>query len=296
MGEVEVSDLTIEKLKEIKNKYNTDLTADRRNDEQDLINKVKGNPTSGTVAVLSVEAADPRKVNQIALQKVDQSLNVLRFYIPSFRGIIYGEELKEIKRTIIVSSLTERKVYNSKELCNPVDPLVSDEIINQDLIMALEHKDFRLINNLLLKQSGLSPLEDGILTAIYWIGNAAKNTNPTDKLIKYVIGLDSLLAQGRADKSETVAKRFTVIMYANSSDAEIVKRYCEIKNYYTLRNNIMHAGSKYIDEKIQDWVSNLTYNLLFYIQRYNSVTELQEKLFPIREDILHNADCQPYNL
>lgn len=181
-----------------------------------------GNPT---VSITIVESSDHDKAEELAIQATDQALNVLRFYTPSFRGMIKGEELKEVKRSILIANLTDKMKYSVKmELCNSVDPLDPDDIIDYDTILILRNLRFGIIHRLLSKPlTELSPLQRDILNAIYWIGNAAKDAISTDKLIKYVIALDTLLSQDRRDKSEVIAKRFTSIISHNSRRKESLK-------------------------------------------------------------------------
>ncbi|MDQ5868401.1 MAG: HEPN domain-containing protein [Thermoproteota archaeon] len=178
-----------------------------------------------------------------------------------------------------------------------LDPENPDEIIDNITIDKLKEKDFEIISNLLTQsEESLTPLQKDILTAIYWIGNAEKDTISHDKLIKYVIALDALLAQGRSDKSETVAKRYTAIMCQYWKDNDLIQRYCMIKTYYSIRNQIVHGGLRYIDENILKQlrlrVSELDYNLLSYCSDHTVITDLFKNLFPVNEDLLKNVKCE----
>jgi hypothetical protein len=247
-----------------------------------------GNPT---VSITIVESSGHDKAEELAIQATDQALNVLRFYTPSFRGTIKGEELKEVKRSILIANITDKMNYSVKmELCNSVDPLNPDDIIDYNTILILRNHRLGIIHGLLSKPiTELSPLQRDILNAVYWIGNAAKDAISTDKLIKYVIALDTLLSQDRRDKSEVIAKRFTSIVNHNSPEKKVIEDYRKIKNYYMLRNDVVHAGYRYIDsnilEEIMKLVFILVYDLLRYVDSYRTVLELQEKVFPIKEEL-----------
>jgi hypothetical protein len=227
---------------------------------------------------------------------VDQALNVLLFYFHSFRGRVRGEELREVNRTILISNIDEKQDFSpSSELCNMIDPDYPDEVIDNETLRLLRNNEIDKLNRILIRPlAELSPLQRDILNAIFWIGNAEKDIISTDKLIKYVTALDTLLSQDRRDKSETVAKRYTAIMNQNSSGPEILDAYCRIKNYYIFRNNTLHAGWRYIDPSILrsvlEDVRNLTFNLLLYAGSYKTVTELQEMIFPIRREVFEKTE------
>jgi hypothetical protein len=180
-------------------------------------------------------------------------------------------------------NLTDKvEASDMTECCNMLDPENPDEIIDNITIDKLKEKDFEIISHLLTKpDESLTPLQ--------------KDTISHDKLIKYVIALDALLAQGRLDKSETVAKRYTAIMCQYWKDNDLIQRYCTIKTYYSIRNQIVHGGLRYIDENILKqlrlWVSELVYNLLSSCSDHNVITDLFKNLFPVNEDLLKNVKC-----
>jgi hypothetical protein len=264
--------------------------------EEDVVKKMQGDSRYPTVSITLVQSSDLDKAEELGIQATDQALNVLRFYLPSFRGMIRGKELKEVKRAIMIANITNKTQYAEKmELCNFVDPLNSDEIIDHDAVLTLRSHRFDVIHRLLNKPiTELSPLQRDILNATYWIGNAAKDVINTDKLIKYVIALDTLLSQDRRDKSEVVAKRFTAIVNQKSPEDKVIENYRKIKNYYELRNDIVHAGHRYIDGSIlQEFmmlVFNLVYDLLFYVDKYRTVLELQQQVFPINEELFQKYE------
>jgi hypothetical protein len=181
-------------------------------------------------------------------------------------------------------------MFRKNELCNSVDPLNPDDVIDTDTILTLKGYRLDVIHKLLCKPViELSPLQTDVLSAIYWIGNAAKDAISTDKLIKYVIALDTLLSQDRRDKSEVIAKRFAAIVSHNSPEEKVIENYRKIKYYYALRNEVVHAGHRYVDGNILKefvmLVFTLVYDLLRYVDNYRTVLELQEKVFPIKEEL-----------
>lgn len=56
-----------------------------------------------------------------------------------------------------------------------------------------------------------------------------------------------------------------------------------------LRNDVVHAGHRYIDSNILKefmmLMFILVYDLLRYVDNYRTVLELQEKIFPIKEEL-----------
>jgi hypothetical protein len=109
-----------------------------------------------------------------------------------------------------------------------------------------------------------------------------------------MIALDMLLAQGRNDRKETVAKRFPAIMYHDYPNDIILKAYAEIKDYYALRNEIMHVGQIYIEEEtlkqIRVWTHSIILLILEHRGNYMIIGELQEMEFPIDMKIFHSSN------
>jgi len=296
IGNVEFVNLTPEKIKELRNKHNINAMPEYNENEREIVKDFQGDSRHPTAGIDIVISSDSTKAEELAVQTVDQALNVLRFYFHSFRGRVRGEELREVNRTILISNIDEKQDFSpSSELCNMIDPDYPDEVIDNETLRLLRNNEIDKLNRILIRPfTELSPLQRDILNAIFWIGNAEKDIISTDKLIKYVTALDALLSQDRRDKSETVAKRYTAIMNQNSNGPEILDAYCRIKNYYIFRNNILHAGWRYIDPSILrsvlEDVRNLTFNLLLYVDSYKTVTELQEKIFPIRREVFEKTE------
>lgn len=296
IGSVQILGLTPEKVSEINKEYSINLMMGSNERTDDVVKKIQEDSRHPTAAIMTVESSDFRKAEELALQATDQALNVLRFYLPSFRGMIKGEELKEVKRTILIANITDRvQLSVPRKLCNSIDPLYPDEIIDQDIVLTLRSHKLEVIKRLLEKPiTELSPLQRDILNTIYWIGNASKDAISTDKLIKYVIALDTLLSQDRRDKSDVIAKRFTAICNQNSTDDRVIEVYEKIKSYYALRNDTVHAGHRYIDGGIlQEFIMLirlLVYELLSYVDNYRTLIELQQQVFPIREQLFQNYE------
>jgi hypothetical protein len=291
IGSVEIKKLAADELSKISGKYGVNFVVRKNESVEDVIKGMQDDSGNPTGSITIIESSDHDKAEELAIQATDQALNVLRFYTPSFRGMIKGEELKEVKRSILIANITDKMKYSmKKELCNSIDPLNPDDIIDYNTILILRNHRFGIIHGLLSKPiTELSPLQRDILNAIYWIGNAAKDSISTDKLIKYVIALDTLLSQDRRDKSEVIAKRFTSIVNHNSPKKKVIENYRKIKNYYALRNDVVHAGHRYIDSNIlmefMMLVFILVYDLLRYVDNYKTVLALQEKVFPIKEEL-----------
>ncbi|NOJ28271.1 MAG: hypothetical protein DA330_09710, partial [Nitrososphaera sp.] len=155
---------------------------------------------------------------------------------------------------------------------------------------------FTKVHNLLLKtEVQLTSLEKDILSAIYWLGKAAIDYLNSDKLVKIVVSIDLLLSQGRNNKKETIAKRYSSIVFAKESNEFILYIYNKIQEYYIMRNEILHAGRKYIDEETPSsaelYAKLLVATLLKYVESYQSISALIEKEFSIRNDVF-STNCK----
>ncbi len=250
LGCVTIAGWNSTKTASIQAEYNVQFHQDDIDVLNQRIMRVSSQPT---VSITVVDSSDERKAEYLAIQRTDQLLNVLRLFVPDFQGLIFGEALEEVDRTILIAEVLTNASHRIDERVNmrrPPDDAIDYESIDTFFKKNdLNKQQLAIIDRMLSKSPfELSRLQRDILTAIYWIGNSVKSFSIPDKFIKYIIALDTLLAQARRDKGETVARMFTAIMNKHSSNEEKLAVYNEIKHYYNIRNFIMHAGISEVGE------------------------------------------------
>lgn len=297
LGHVLITNLNSEKITSIQSEYGIRFHVDDIHNFNQRIMKTSAYPT---VSITVVESSDYTKARDLAIQKTDQLLNVLRLFVPNFKGLITGEALEQVDRTILITDIQTNASQAHGERCNmkiPFDDVIGAETISTFFKKYTLNKDhLNTIHSMLIKSlNELSPLQRDILTAIYWIGNSVKSSSRTDKFVKYIITLDTLLAQGRNDKRETVAKRFTAIMHNHSQNEEIMRAYNEIKGYYRLRNDIMHSGFSEVEEEVfnqlQHRVHDIVQTLLEYCHTYANI-----QVYPPAAHHSPTHSCLPFSL
>ena len=98
---------------------------------------------------------------------------------------------------------------------------------------------------LFLFSQNLNQMQSLILTAMYWYGDARKETeSEISKFLKYIYGLESLVIfDTKYDKKDRMAKRLaTIFSKKNSSSVDSTFYDNLFRRYYAKRNSIVHAG------------------------------------------------------
>lgn len=200
----------------------------------------------------------------------------------------------EFKKTIgqrIIQLNVNRKLYS--ELGSNVNLITNHfpTIFGKDCIEKFKANNLPIINSLLKKADDeLTPLQEDLLTAIMWFGNAAKEIDRKMKFVKYMMALEALLVpDGVQRKSDTIAKRFASIVFATNPSVDKKEAFKDMRELYRLRNSIIHSGEGYVYEddleKLYIW-AKITVQML--LERSGKFRDLQEALseeFPIDETL-----------
>lgn len=284
LGNVEITTLTDARCMALQAQYGIKFPT---RPVKNPIQGIRDSSDHSTVAIVVVESSDFDKAHDLALQATDQVLNVLRLYDPEFRGLVRGEELGQVERTIFMVDIGTGASNQSENLCNMKEPA---ETVDSETIEILNAQYLPIINSMVQKApKELSRMQNDLLIAIYWIGNSVRSSSRTDKFIKYIIAMDTLLAQGRNDKSEFVARRYAAIMRHGRPTDELLKKYHEVQAYYSKRNEVVHAGLTYVEEEMLKNLQLDTHGIIFkvlqYCERYLTIEELQTGEFPIDDTV-----------
>ncbi len=279
LGDSVITDLNEDAFREIERREKVRFRFPDESAAEHVRKLVDWNRTSSFVMV-KVEASDDAKAKQLALQRADFALNVLRLFLPDSPGVIHGDGRQDVKVTVSSANLDRGSGSRSSEQPNLV---VAPLRISKELVRRMNEKGLRKIHKILQKGSEITDLEQRILGGILWNGNAVKDTSPTDKLVKYVTALEVLLLTGYGNKKEPLAQRLVHILYRSAGSKEEKPALELMSHLYMLRNRILHAGLAYVEKDMLDqaalWTSAVIAALL-NDRRYKNLESLLGKGLP----------------
>lgn len=287
IGDSALVNLDEQTLASLETKYSVKLRFGDRSLSQAASEMVKRNETSVFAAVM-IQAPDDEKALELAIQKTDTCLNILRLYYSTAPFVVRDEFRSEFPRGMVRVKLDEN-IYG--EMLARINLVANVPLINSKTINGLKEVGFEEVNRLLVKEANeLTPLQRDILTAIFWFGNAVKETQRNMKFIKSAIALETLLApDGGIGKRDRISRRFASIVYSEASDDEKKEVFREMQSLYDIRNSIIHSGEGYTYEddlvQIMHWAQGIILFLLPYAEKANDIFELIEKEFPIDKNI-----------
>lgn len=246
---------------------------------------IKENETS-VFAVVTVNAPDNERASELAAQRTDTCLNVLRLYYSNAPFVMRDEFSSALPKKIVHVNIDD-KTYS--EEFGEVNLVTNIPFLNPEAIERMKKGGFEMLNQLLLKKPDkLKQLQGDILTAIFWFGNAVKEENRNMKFIKCIIALETLLVpDGGIGKREILSKRFTSILYNSASEDQKKEAFLTMKSLYDIRNSIIHSGEGYVYEddlnQIMYWTQATIQFLLHYAEKYKDISELLKQKFPVEE-------------
>jgi hypothetical protein len=232
-------------------------------------------------ACISV-TSDAQVVSEKALIKIENILNILRLYTPLFL------EADSIRIGVSGSVLTSRSniIFLGKNgwqaSSRRLGPSTPFKITREFITTLREKYQLGEIESILSKEEkSLTKFESQILLAIRWIGMALNDEIDSDKFIKLIIALETLLLKRDDDpKSKSLAERSAYILGKDQKSR--LDMYDRMKMFYIIRSNIVHDGEIFIDEvKVQD-LRDITIKILLKLlkmrveEHFNEVNDLTE--------------------
>ena len=285
IGDSNIIALSEPYLQSIESQYSTKL---RIVDEtlSETIERLRKTDDTSTFAEVTVEAPDDVKAVEIAVQKADTCLNVLRLYNSGAQFYLRDEFPQQLTSSIMYLNINTKCPGQSYRVVNSIPTI--PEINSRNLNM-MRRLGLNIIDTLLLtSEKDLTELQKSILDAIFWFGNGVKDRQQISKFVKYLIAMEAILIPtNERNKKETIAKRFTSIMYSKGDNEKKKEVYRTMSDLYILRNYIIHRGENSVSETDLNitayWAQQMVLFVLPYAEKYNTVTELINKEFPIDE-------------
>jgi len=293
IGNISLVNLTEDTLGAVESQYSTKLRFKNDPLSKTIEKLVKTNNTS-IYAVIIVKANDKRKATELAIQRANICLNILRLYFGSPPFVLRNEFRSKLNMAITYSNL-DKKAFG--EEISVVNLNVNIPEIGPEEIKFMEKYGLKIIEKLLAKSGNkLTQFEKSILTAIMWFGDAVKESQRSMQLVKCFVALESvLLPDGGMAKKVRLSKRFTSIIYAEAPDLIKKRVYSKICQLYNLRNNIIHGGETYVyEEDVSQlilWTRMTIQFLLPYTESYENILELIKEKFPINEQLYSDIRC-----
>jgi hypothetical protein len=97
----------------------------------------------------------------------------------------------------------------------------------------------------LIEKGDLTDLEDSLVTAVTWFGDAQQETDDHLAFIKYWTALEALVTGHGKERLVSRLKTTIPVLLAQSAKAEVPSR-SRIESAYDLRSKIIHRGSRFI--------------------------------------------------
>lgn len=187
--------------------------------------------------------AEPIRAQEIAGERVDLAIGVLRFFTPpgyTSRIARWGYAPCRTDR-VFVTDRTGRFLRTSTAVVDPDGTTVlSDQL--RDIWLSIGLSEVRDI----LARASRTDFEEALLMGMVTFGRAALTPDLREKMIWYCAGLESILIR---DSSEPIlhnlSERLAMFAYDKVQHREVALK--DVKEAYSLRSRFVHHGTE-IDE------------------------------------------------
>ena len=235
------------------------------------------------MSVTKVTAGETQKAKDLALHKVDSSLNVLRLYnYVNDVGLQRGFPASFSRETTYFKNLKTRTIGLSHGGLPPPSffPFSLDKA-SLDQVRKAQFLNF----SKLLRGTWSTKLAGKLTMAIHWYGLGVKDKYGVDKFIKFTVALESLLLRDDDRmKKQRLAERAAFIL---GKDKDSRKRIFEhVEELYALRGDIVHEGRHDISEedtlRLLELIRTLIFAMMKISLRMNSLKDIDERIEEIK--------------
>ena len=195
------------------------------------------------LAFTTVEA-EPQKSAELAREKIEKALNVLRFFgslvwwdRPVGHIYLNGKELGRVSYSIVIESGTENIIGTMGHTeSTPVPFKIDDEFLQ-----FAEFYGFEYIKSLFDQTVLHTEIENDLLAAIQWFGHAVQELEPLVSFVKFYIAIETALKKKKENAGEFLPKRISVLIEPRNKarQEELETRIAELIKE---RNFVFHAG------------------------------------------------------
>lgn len=280
IGIVHLYALNLKSLNNLNKKFRMRLGSQKRANER-LSYFIKNN--INVLAVVSVNANDIKKAENIALSQVEASLNILRLY-DNYRQIgIQRNFVKNFHLEDIYHIGKSDKRIGSSHRAQP-NYRFFPYVLDQSKLKLLKKKGNFDRFRKLLKQDQSNKFANKMLMSIHWYGLAVKDTNPVDKFVKLIISLECLLVGKNQLIKHSISDKIAFIL---GKDKDSRKELYDISTkMYSIRSEIVHDGRDFISEEdistLMVLVKTLIFTLIRYSSRLKNISDIDERIREIK--------------
>jgi hypothetical protein len=180
-----------------------------------------------------------------ALNEVENTLNLLRFYIPllysqdpKVKIEVYGNHNNIISGFRSLLSIKQYSEFNCRmERFGPLELY----IMSQDRLNYLRQNCYLdLLGSIFSKdKKDYNDLERRIINSIRWIGTGIQISSNCDKFLMYIIAIESLLGDEK-EKAAPIAERCAFLL--SDVPEKRIQNDKKMKSLYDTRSKIVHEG------------------------------------------------------
>jgi hypothetical protein len=197
-------------------------------------------PYTSCIASFAVRA-EPQKSIEVLNDRVDTTLNFLRYISsliwqdePAIQMYVAGTDPTKIASSVVVEQNGSVSMFNNSSF-NPLPFVLNPMNFQIAKSFGIEHLQ------VILSKTVRSPLEDSLLTAIRWFGDACKDPSPLYSFLKYYVSLEVLLKKKTEGAMHTVPVRVSTLL--EQFDLAKRKRFnASAQTVIRERNSIFHSG------------------------------------------------------
>jgi len=281
IGEVDFYDPNLQTLKYLESKFKMKLGHKRRLTERRSA-LIENN--INVLAVTKASAGETQKAQNIALFKVESSLNILRLYDYTRDIGIQREFFTAFGREDIYHWNPRTKTRGSSH-GGPPPARFFPYLVDRSTLNLMRKKGKLSKFNKLLWGALSTELTKKIVMSIHWYGLGVKDKKEVDRFVKLVVALESLLL-GKKDrlKKQSLADRVAFILGRDKKTREDM--YELVDRMYSIRGDIVHEGKYDVSEEDTLTLIALVRTLIFAMidisTRLQSLKDIDQRIREIK--------------
>lgn len=204
------------------------------------------------ICISSIGKGDEIKAEETTMKTINQVINFFRFIICIFAyERIYENRVKVnlLAESYNVSENTFTININDKKITLSLGrgrQSFQKLPINSELLNNLRECYFFDDWSFICSKQNKTELEEAILTAIYWIGEAQNDFTYESAFIKYWIALETLFSISKKEVTESLARGIAILSafggYEFIKISDVKKIFKDTEKLYDKRSEIIHRG------------------------------------------------------
>lgn len=189
----------------------------------------------------TIVKAEPRRSTEILRARAEDALNILRYVgaliwhgQPGRHIYVAGHQRRRVSDTVCIDDVGNITQIGDS-VFTPVPFRIDDRI--------LEYANFYGLAYLqsLLSQQAVSPIEQSLLIAIHWFGEATQELSPLFSFVKFYVPLE-IVAKNDGERAKAfIPRRVSAILEPWSPEKQL-KLESELGDIVDERNAVFHGG------------------------------------------------------